>query len=169
MVDIAHDGLAQQLAEAIAAVEVHVVNVVVQGVEQEAHQPRHVHLAALLQQEALQVIVGEAGVFHVDLAHDAHLYLLLGGVGHPVEVPGDLADIALEVQRPGPGVPLKLVRQLFRPVIHQPRAGARVVLVGLDLVLQAHQHVGVEYGHHGLQKQGGGELEAAVLLKPRGV
>ena len=54
-------------------------------VQAEVQKPRQHRLAALGEQEVLQMIVGQGGILDIDLPHDAHLGLFVSGPRQPGE------------------------------------------------------------------------------------
>ena len=77
--DVVEQRLAELVLEAVAAEHLVVLDAVVDLERRKAHKTRHTDLAVLLGEEILKAVVRHLGVFYVDLADDAHLYL-----GHAV-------------------------------------------------------------------------------------
>ena len=167
--EVTKQHLHEQLLEGIAAVELDVLEAIVHLEEHEAHQRGHVDLAVLRAQEQLEVVVGQRGVFGVDLAHDAHLDLLgvadldaLEGIHHA-------AQVVVDVARGIAAFAAELLADVVHPAVHQRVGLPRCDLVGAGLVAQQHQHVAVDQRGQRAAQQPQRDLEAGVLLHAREV
>ena len=148
-----------------APIELDVLQPVVHLEDHKGQNAGDHHLAVLPEQEVLQVVVGQGGVFHIDLPYHAHFdffHIPPGDIGKGL---GDLLEVLPHLPL-GEGLALfKKLGQLLGPGVHQGVAGAGGDLVGLSLVFQQHQQVPVGQGGNGLADHGQGDLKAGVGLQ----
>ena len=147
--------------EAAAAVELPVHRRAGQAVPQEPqHAGEHV-LTVLILEELLQLVVGEGGVLHIDLPHNAHLDFFRRLHRDLCEGAGDVFQVPLHLPQPGPGGG-ELPAQGLLPMPEEGLGLAGVGLIGADLVAQQEQQVPVGHRHQSPDAHGGGQGEPAV-------
>ena len=140
--DVLENPVGHVLFQEASAIEAGGLRGVVSAVLQKAHQARQIHLAVLGGQKFLQVVVAQGGVFHIDLADDAHLDL-----GHPVyrdgsKLLGNLRHGGLDLAV-GPALVLaNPAADGVQPFLLAGRRRALFHLIGLRLGLQCRQAQG---------------------------
>ena len=166
--DIAHEELAQGLLGPLSAIELYVGHPVVDLEDHKVGKPRHHRLYPLAEEELLQMVVAQGGELHIDLAHDAHPHLGLPRHGAGSEVGADLVEDGAHLAAAHALSRLEAVHQLLGPAIYHGVGGARLHLIGADLVGYPHDQVAVHHTVYQLADQVHAQAEARVLLQAEG-
>ncbi len=166
---IIHQQLYNKVLRRTSAVELDILQAVVNLEERKIHQAGHVDLAVLPAQKILQVVVPERRVFHIDLAHDADLDLGRFPDFNGAEVPCD-PEQHLFLLFPAHGLAVvELIRQVFDPFFNFFIALALMHLVGFRLVAKQHQRVAVNQRGDKFPQHRQCDVEPGVVLQKRKV
>ena len=131
---------------------------------EEAEHPRDHVFAPLREQEFLQPVVSEGGVFDIDFAYNsdlAQVFLLARDI---VKILCDGGKIPLHVAGGQPLFRAELPGQLVHPFAHRAFGFARVYLIRQNLILQQKENVAVNQTAQPRQNHARGNFEAAVFF-----
>ena len=165
LLNVVAQGGAGGLFGQLPAVDIHVHFPVIDLEYDKVGEAGHHRLRPLGEEELLQVVVAQRGVFDVDLPHHAHADL---GLSLDGDVPESLDDPLEVLLHAGVGEALSPVHPR-QEAVHAGVDGLIGLtggdLVGADLVGGLDDDVPVHHGEHRLADEGDGELEAGVLLQ----
>ena len=152
----------RQGLEVLVVIQVAVGLRIRRTVQDKFQQSRHDRLAALGDEEVLQMVVRQRRIFYVDLADNAYLDLELFAPWDGGEV---LQNLSIDLLCGKILAALEQFRQLFLPGIQHLLGLALVQLIGTTLVEQGHEHIGIQHGVHHLDAQRRRQLQTGVFFQ----
>ena len=160
-----HQRLAEEQLDQTAAVEVVILDSVVDLEEHEAHDAGEHVFAVLRAQELFKAVVAQRGILDVDFAHHADARFRFAAALDGVEIIDDGGEVLAHglVGEPLPAV--ELLDQRVVPFFNQRVGRALFQLVGARLVGDAHDAVAVDQRRDDLAHQRQGQLEAGGAFK----
>ena len=155
-----HQSLAENQLGQTAAVEVVILDAVVDFEEHKAHNTRQHVFAVLRPQELFQAVVAQRGIFDVDFADHADARLFLAAALDGVKIIDNRGEIFAHIFVGQPLPAVKLLDQRVVPFFNQCVGRTLLEFVGARLIGDAHDAVAVDQRGDNLAHQRHGQLEA---------
>ena len=131
-------------------------------IEHEIGDAGNDRLRPLGNEEILEAVVAERGIFHVDFPDDPHRYARLI---HPLDggkIPQDGLIVAPNEQK---AWGMKLLGQRAGPFLDRLLRLTRHLFIGAALVGDPHEHVAIGEGKGDLDERSRRDMKAAVFLE----
>ena len=151
---------AEELFHRVAAVELHVLDAVVDLEQREAEDAGNHVLAVLRAQKCLEPVVAQRGILDVDFADDADARLFFVAALDGGEVRDDAVKVFAHLSAAESTSLIELSNQLVVPVINERVRLAFFELIRPGLVGDVHDAVAVDQRRHDLTDERQRELEA---------